>query len=139
MAEVLFIIVSIYVVYVIHSVVAVKDKSKTTPAAVKINVVNVAKKVKEAKKPIAVKKVARKKATPNAKVKVGITQVRHPETAEVVKIASSYRMTKRWIKEALVTEGLLDKVYKTNEVNTTTQKTINSALEALAKMDKYKA
>jgi len=46
-------------------------------------------------------------------------------------------MCKRWIKEALVTEGLLEKVYKTNEIDDTAKVKIDKALVKLAKIEKY--
>jgi hypothetical protein len=38
-------------------------------------------------------------------------------TGEEARVAGNYRMVKRWIKEALVEEGLLGKIYKNNELD----------------------
>jgi hypothetical protein len=46
-------------------------------------------------------------------------------------------MLRRWIKEALVSEGLVEKVYKTNELDDVTVKKINKAVNKLKGMDKY--
>ena len=155
MAEVLFILVTVYVVYVVHSVVTCKQSNKaeevTTKAQVSVAEIAVKKEPKKTvaekkevveKKTIVEKKSAAKKA-PVAKSKVKTKtklpagSLRNPETGEVAKIASQYRMTKRWIKDALVTEGLLQKVYKTNEIDDAAKVKIDKALVKLAKMDKY--
>jgi hypothetical protein len=46
-------------------------------------------------------------------------------------------MLRRWIKEALVKEGLLDKIYKTNELDSVAVDKINKAIGELKEMDKY--
>jgi len=63
--------------------------------------------------------------------------VRNPLTGEIASIASNYRFTKRWIKEALVAEGFLDKVYKNNELNAEAEALIKTALAKLEALDKY--
>jgi len=50
----------------------------------------------------------------------------------------NYRFTKRWIKEALVAEGLLDKVYKNDELNADIGEKIKSAVLKLEAIDKYR-
>ena len=149
MAEIIFILVTVYGVYVVHSIITSKGKKKDTPSAVKTKVsVATASKKEEIKiavkqeKPVAKKALPAKpktKAKPKAKAKTKVDSgsLRHPETGEVAKIASSYRMCKRWIKDALVTEGLLEKVYKTNEIDDAAKVKIDKALVKLAKMEKY--
>lgn len=149
MAEVIFILVTVYAVYVIHSVISCKIKEKEETSALKSNIsVETASKKEEvkiaikqekpvAKKPAPAKTKAKVKTNAKAKTKVGSGSIRNPETGEVAKIASSYRMCKRWIKEALVTEGLLEKIYKTNEVDDAAKVKIDKALTKLAKMEKY--
>ncbi|MFI3138415.1 MAG: hypothetical protein QX197_16710 [Methylococcaceae bacterium] len=66
-------------------------------------------------------------------------ELKNPATGEVSKIPNNYRFGKRWIKEALVVEGLLDKVYKNNELNDTINAKAQTAMATLATMDKYKA
>ncbi len=146
MAEVLFILVMVYAVYVVHSIITAKEKEKGEASALKAKVsVKTASKKEEIKiavkqeKPVAKKVVpAKTKAKPKAKTKIDSGSLRNPETGEVAKIASSYRMCKRWIKEALVTEGLLEKVYKTNEIDDAAKVKIDKALVKLAKIEKYK-
>lgn len=140
MAEVIFILVTIYVVYVVRSVVTCNQRKKAEALASKAQVSSAKKPARkeEIKVVVEQKKSVAKKATPaKTSTKLSDGSLRNPETGEVTKIASSYRMTKRWIKEALVTEGLLEKIYKTNEIDDAAKAKINKALDKLAKMDKY--
>ncbi len=149
MAEVLFILVTVYVVYVVHSIVTCKQSNKTEEVTTKTqaSVAEIAVKkepkqtVAEKKKVVEKKTLVEKKPVAKSKVKTKTKlpagSLRNPETGEVAKIASQYRMTKRWIKDALVTEGLLQKVYKTNEIDDAAKVKIDKALVKLAKMDKY--
>jgi ABC-type anion transport system duplicated permease subunit len=149
MAEVLFILVTVYVVYVVHSIVTCKQRNKAEAVATKaqVSVAEIAvkkepkKTVTEKKKVVEKKPVVKKAPVAKSKAKTNTTlpagSLRNPETGEVAKIASQYRMTKRWIKDALVTEGLLQKVYKTNEIDDAAKVKIDKALVKLAKMDKY--
>jgi len=145
MAEVLFVLLIVYVVYVVQSAVCKKDTKQEAPPEVKPTVV--AETVEKPEQKVVIEKVKptpKKAAKPVKKVAAAKTKakpvsgnLRNPETGDVDKIASSYRMTKRWIKEALVTEGLLPKIYKTAELNDAAKLKINKALVKLAKMDKY--
>lgn len=65
-------------------------------------------------------------------------EIKNPKTGEVSKIPNNYRFGKRWIKEALVAEGLLDKVYKNNEVNDAVSEKAHMAMIALKNMDQYR-
>lgn len=65
-------------------------------------------------------------------------EVKNPKTGEVSKIPNNYRFGKRWIKEALVAEGLLDRVYKNNEVNDVVSVKAQAAMAALKNMDQYR-
>ncbi len=145
MAEVLFVLLIVYVVYVVQSAVCKKDTKQEAPPEVKPTVV--AETVEKPEQKVVIEKAKptpKKAAKPVKKVAAAKTKakpvsgnLRNPETGDVDKIASSYRMTKRWIKEALVTEGLLPKIYKTAELNDAAKLKINKALVKLAKMDKY--
>lgn len=149
MAEVLFVLVTVYVVYVVHSIVSCNQKKKAEVVTAKkqVSVVEaVAKKEPKltvtekkvvTKKPVTKKAVVKKSVPAKPKTTVPAGSLRNPETGEVTKIASQYRMTKRWIKEALVEEGLLEKIYKTKEVDDVAKVKITKALAKLAKMDKY--
>ncbi len=155
MAEVLFVLLTVYVVYVVQSVVYKREeKTENSPVLKPKAAVETAKSEPQEivaeqaesaiKKPVAKKATTEKskpkamsKAKPVSKKKLVADSLRNPETGEVDKVANSYRMTKRWIKEALVTEGLLPKIYKTAELNDSTKKKAKTALSKLAKMDKY--
>ena len=142
MAEVIFILLTAYVVYVVRSVVTCNQRVKAEIAAAKPqdSITEVASKKDlhpVVKKKAPVKKSPPAKAKAKAKTKVPDGNLRNPETGEVAKMATSYRMCKRWIKEALVSEGLLEKIYKTNELDDAAKVKINKALDELAKMDKY--
>lgn len=92
---------------------------------------------KAAAKPASTKAAAAKKApAPAAAKSAGL---KDPKTGEVVTTYSNYRFTKRWIKDALVAEGLLEKVYTGNELNADTEAKIKAAIGKLEAMDKYKA
>jgi hypothetical protein len=89
---------------------------------------------KPARKSVAAKPVADKAATQSA---IGNDSVKNPKTGEVAKIPASYAFSKRWIKDALVEEGLLDKVYKNNELDEAATAKIQAALQQLKALDKY--
>jgi hypothetical protein len=65
--------------------------------------------------------------------------IKNPKTGEVAKITGNYAFAKRWIKDALVTEGLLDKVYKNTELDNATQAKIQVAIQQLKALPKYQA
>ena len=147
MSEVLFILTVIFVAYVVYKTVnEQKETPKSTvpkakPEAPKVLTEQtipetVVKNVKPAMiKPATIKQTPAK-ATTQDTVKKGL---RDPETGEVATSYSNYRFTKRWIKDALVAEGLLEKVYKNNELDTSVEAKIKDAIIKLEAMDKYKA
>lgn len=87
-------------------------------------------------KPAAAKKTAKATAAAPQSQSTGL---KDPKTGEVATAYSNYRFTKRWIKDALVAEGLLEKVYPNNELNSETETKIKEAIGKLEAMDKYKA
>ena len=148
MAEIIFILVTVYTVYIVHSAFSKNQEKKAKPANLKPDkskVENLAvkeEKIKPAPKPKAEpkkQKPAPKKATTLAKKESTVPEgsLRNPETGEIDKIANSYRMLKRWMKEALVEEKLLDKIYKTNQLDDASKKKIEKSLAKMKKMDKY--
>ncbi|MDD2724816.1 MAG: hypothetical protein PHH59_12440 [Methylovulum sp.] len=143
MTEILFILTTIFVAYVIYSIV---NEQKASISSIRSGP-SVPMVTEEAKLDVVMEKEAVPvvgKVTVNAPsattkpVAIPKGSVRDPKTGEVVAVANNYRFTKRWIKEALVTEGLLDKVYKNNELDTTAETVIKTALTAFAAMDKYR-
>jgi type IV secretory pathway VirB10-like protein len=103
--------------------------AKAKPAA--------AKKAAPAKpKPAAKPKAAPAKST-TAKATDNVIAFRNPDTGEEAKIPPSYPFSKRWIKDALITEGLLDRIYKNNELDDANTKKVTEALEKLKTIEKY--
>ncbi len=144
MAELFFILVTIYVAYVVFVVVDC-EKKKNTPKANKPSAQATKSQsttqsipspipAKAQPTPAPVKKTAMAKASPTS---LPADTIKNPETGEVVKIASNYRFIKRWIKEALVKEGLLDKIYKNTELDKAALTKIEKALDKLKAMPKY--
>jgi hypothetical protein len=65
--------------------------------------------------------------------------LKDPKTGEVATTYGNYRFTKRWIKEALVAEKLVEKVYKNDELNADIEAKIKAGLAKLEGMKKYQA
>jgi outer membrane biosynthesis protein TonB len=129
---------------------AAQAKTSTTkPAAAKKVTPPVAAKPAAAKpaapkttaKPTATKATTAKPATPKQAPAAATpsTGLKNPNTGEVATAYHNYRFTKRWIKDALVEEGLLDKVYTANELNPEVDAKIKEAIAKLEAMDKYRA
>lgn len=146
MTEGLFVLTTIFVAYIVYQVVNDKKISAKAPA----------REAEPAKKAVHVEptkpKAAAKKEEPAAPKPV-VTEIiapaistqassksglRDPKTGEVATAYTNYRFTKRWIKDALVDEGLLDKVYKNNELDDAAEAKIKAALAKLEAMDKYR-
>ncbi len=135
MTEIFFVLIVIYAAYVIFSAVSTDRKARVIDdsAPAMMSVVNI--------KPLIPDKVMAqpliKPAAKNAKVSPIKTGLKNPQTAEIATSYSNYRFMKRWIKEALVTEGLLEKVYKNNELNPDVELKIKDALVALEGLERY--
>lgn len=137
MAELLFIATTIFVAYVVFEVTGKKDLSKSTaePAApATTKTVNKAETV--VGEPPLIEPIAK-----TSKVKTApapsTDSLRNPKTGEITKVTNNYAFLKRWIKDALVEEGLLEKIYKNNELDSDTQTKIHEALQQLKAMPKY--
>jgi hypothetical protein len=142
MSEALFILTVIFVAYVVNKTVNQQKETpesvepKAQPAALKVVAEPSMPKVSvNNEKPAAVKKTTIT-ATRNTGKKKGL---RDPKTGEITTSHANYRFTKRWIKEALVAEGLLEKVYKNNELDAGIEAAIKTAMTQLEAMDKYRA
>ena len=161
MLEVFLILTVIYIAYIVYTDVdddkqvnepAKADMESTKPAEVtppkakvaksptakprkvKVNVKPDTAKAKPAK--LAAKAKVNKTAAP--KIELRTVEMKNPKTGEQAKVANNYRMVKRWIKEALVEEGLLEKIYKTNEMDDVAKAKVAKALSIIKAMDKYK-
>jgi len=146
MTEVLFILVAIIVAYVIYVIVSEQKTTSTSAVnqaksekpveAVKQSTPQSAPKIE---KVAAVKSVASATHKPEpATQHAGKRGLKNPNTDEVATTYSNYRFTKRWIKEALVAEGLVDKVYKNDELNAELETKIKRAVLKLEANDKYR-
>ncbi|QFY41343.1 hypothetical protein F6R98_00835 [Candidatus Methylospira mobilis] len=82
-----------------------------------------------AKKPVPAATVAAEKAV----------LLRNPVDGETVSAPGNYRFAKKWIKEALVAEGLLDKIYKNSELGDANALKVKAALEQFRQLEKYRA
>lgn len=143
MFEVLFIFTVIFVAYVVYTTVNEQkatpkpsSEPKVKPEAPKVVIeqpVPVPKIAAKIKKPATIK-TASTTVTKNT-VKKGL---RDPKTGEIATTYNNYRFTKRWIKDALVTEGLLEKVYKNNELDSAIEAAIKDAVIKLEAIEKYK-
>jgi len=144
MTEVFFILTTIFVAYVVYVIVNEK-KSTAKPAvheAQPVAVQVVAAKTStepEVAEQIAPPEEIKKAVSPTAGSPAAKSGLRDPKTGEVATVYSNYRFTKRWIKEALVAEGLLEKVYKNNELNAEIDVAIKAAIVKLEAIDKYRA
>jgi len=145
MSEALFILTTIFVAYVVYKTV---NEQKATPKSAEPKAKPDASKVLPEQpmpetvakdiKPTIIKPATIKKTTPTTTRGTVQKGLRDPKTGEVATTYSNYRFTKRWIKDALVTEGLLEKVYKNNELDAAIEATIKDALVKLEALDKYK-
>jgi hypothetical protein len=153
MTEGLFILTTIFVAYVVYVIVsdskAEKEKASTAEAETTTSkkatpatkVTSTPKPAASKPKPAAAKKTQETKIQPKTAAKPGadVKELRNPETGEVSTIAANYRFMKRWIKDAMVAEGLLEKVYKNNELDDAATTKINEAIDKLKTIEKYRA
>ena len=80
---------------------------------------------------------AAKPSAPAAAPATLADQLRNPETGEVTPVPANYRFAKKWIKDALVSENLLDRVYKPNELDADTAAKVKAAIDKLRAIPKY--
>ena len=156
MTELLFVLTAIFVAYVVRVIFneqkEISQHAQTKPA---VNIVaqpvatkpveTIAQKTETPAPSVTQLKEEPKKATETtirpavtARQPASKSTLRNPLTHETASATGNYRFMKRWIKEALVAEGLLDKVYKNNELNQDTEEAIKLALNQLGNMDKYR-
>lgn len=157
MAELLFIATTVFVAYVVYTAIGGGNKDNpeeasqpaanpaTTPepAATTLaeNPPPPPAPTPIAEKPVDKAPAVKPKATATAPktkpLSAANDSVKNPKTGEVAKLTPNYAFAKRWIKEALVEEGLLDKIYKNNELDDDTNAKIQAALQALQALKKY--
>ncbi|MDQ7091083.1 MAG: hypothetical protein Q9M50_10645 [Methylococcales bacterium] len=132
MSEVFFILTTVFVAYVVFSVVNDEKKKVQKESPPKEPVPVATSKVDDIK---PVTKAATNSPISHSDVESG--SIRNPETGDIAKIPNNYRFSKRWIKEVLVKEGLLEKIYKNNELNDDINAKIKQALADLQAIEKY--
>lgn len=76
---------------------------------------------------------------PTVEASASPTQLKDPVSGEMCPVPTNYRFAKKWVKEALVAEGLLDKVYKTADLDEAGTRKVREALEKFRAMTKYYA
>lgn len=149
MSEIFFILTTLYVAYVVYMVV---DEPKAGTPANKANTgetiitpsgsipveTSIAPAAEVESSPVAEAKTEAQVEAVQA-APVSSSNLRDPDTGEVAKVTNNYRSLKRWLKEALVAEGLLEKVYSNSELNDETNAKIKVALEVIKTMTKYHA
>lgn len=137
MTEIFFVLTVIYAAYVIFSVVNDNKKEKviddSAPALMSV-ITNINPLIPEKAMAQPLVKPVTKTAKP-AVVKSGL---KNPATGEIATNYANYRFMKRWIKEALVSEGLLEKIYKNNELNEEVEVKIKEAVALLESNDSYR-
>lgn len=67
----------------------------------------------------------------------GALVIKDPVSGETGPAPTNYRFAKKWIKEALVAEGLLDKIYKAADLDEAGARKVKEALEKFKGMKKY--
>lgn len=88
----------------------------------------------------AAKAAAKPKAAKASESKVVLADdLKNPETGEITPVPANYRFAKKWIKDALVEEKLLDRVYKPNELDDATSAKVRDAIDQLRALKKYQA
>ena len=65
--------------------------------------------------------------------------LRNPATGETSPVPANYRFAKKWIKDALVSEKLLDRVYKPSELDDAASLKVKDAIDKLRAIKKYQA
>lgn len=160
MTELLFILTTIFVAYVIYAVVSEQktsspsEKSDETtlpivrqdpppPAVVRPAAPTVAAKPAQpvpAAAPVeepAVSPAAEAAAPSPPEIDKSRRGIKNPKTGEVILNYTNYRFAKRWLKEALVEEGLVDRIYKSDEITPDVEARIKAAVAQMETMAKY--
>ncbi|MGH8558430.1 MAG: hypothetical protein ACRESZ_13395 [Methylococcales bacterium] len=82
-------------------------------------------------RPVATEKPAAEASDSNPR------RYRNPLSGEIAAMPTNYRFAKRWIREAMVHEGLLDRVYSNAELDDEIVRKTKTALEKFKQIEKY--
>lgn len=146
MPELLAVLIALFVVYALYEIfktVAESGLESSQPALATAAPAPVSAKVPlyvpptPPARPEAAPPAAPAPATVAASSK--IVNLRNPLTGEVSPVPNNYRFAKKWVKEALVAEGLLKKVYKNSELTEAVSPKVKEAIEQLKKLPQYQA
>lgn len=136
MTQLLFGLTVVFVMYVLYEVFKTVSQTGRTPPPAAESMPP----AEEAATSPPVSKERDKSATaairPAVEGERGAT-LRNPATGEISPVPTNYRFAKKWIKEALVAEGLLDRIYKPNELDEATSEKVREALDKFKFLDKY--
>ena len=142
MPEFIYVLTVIYAAYVIVSVM--KDNKKTkvidTSAKAFTSSATVVPLMPDHVKPQLISKplnASKESQIKKAKSALQYGGLKNPETGEVATNYTNYRFMKRWIKEALVSESLLEKIYKNNELTPEVEVKVKEAILQLESIARY--
>lgn len=136
MTELLFGLTVVFFGYVVYEAVKICSKTHRVPPPV-ANKPSVPPPAEVRDQPAAPAEPESAPAAPRRDTERA-ARVRNPATGEVSPVPNNYRFAKKWIKEALVAEGLLDRVYRPGELDGAASDRVKTALEALKAMGKYR-
>ncbi len=148
MTELLAVLISIFVVYVLYEIFKTVSESdhapaetvagiSTMPPTAAIPQAEPAAPSPEPAAPAAATEAPRSASSVADPGKA--VNLRNPVTGEVSPVPGNYRFAKKWIKEAMVVEGLLNKVYKNSELTVAVSPKVKEAIEQFKKLEKYQA
>lgn len=142
MTEILFGLTVLFVGYVIYEVF--KTVSRPAPVSQTHLVTEPAPATGETAQTVVAEETAVEQAEPTAeeeeKEEGGeekASLLRNPATGETSAVPTNYRFAKKWIKEAMVAEGLLDRVYKNSELSDEVAHKVKEALDRFKELPKY--
>jgi hypothetical protein len=144
MTELLAVLTSIYVLYVLYEIFKTVSQSDLATPAVTMGAAEPAAAPSQAAPPPETPAPNPASAPPAEPVAASAPpepakSLRNPETGEVSPVPGNYRFAKKWIKEAMVAEGLLKKVYKNSELTEAVNPVVKTAIEEFKRLEKYQA
>ena len=143
MTEIIYVLLVGYAGYVIYT--AMSDESITKksekPSAVAFTAPPPLMPNIESKLLVKPETISKVEKTDDQSSKTAIVKkgLKNPKTGEVASSYANYRVMKRWIKEILVSEGLLEKIYKNNELTPDIEAKIKNAIIQLEQNETYRA
>jgi hypothetical protein len=139
MTELLAVLTSIFVAYVLYEIYKTVSESDLETARPVAPAMPKAPAPAESAPPPAAAQAAPAPAAAKAPEPPKAATLRNPSTGEVSPVPGNYRFAKKWIKEAMVAEGLLKKVYKNSELTEAVSPQVKEALEQFKKLPQYHA